>query len=99
MFIWPTICPERWHYSKKNDRFNRIGDIILVAQPPKVFNLTKRSLPAATHGLIRQYRLMHATFYAWGPAFKTNFKIRGFENIHIYPSNCRYPSAENHRTG
>ena len=28
---------------------------------------------------------MHASFYAWGPAFKSNYKIRGFENIHIYP--------------
>ncbi len=77
--------PERWHYRKKSDRFSRIGDIILVARAPRVFSLSKRSLPAATHGYDPANRLMHATFYAWGPAFKTNFKIRGFENINVFP--------------
>jgi len=77
--------PERWHYNKKNDRYHRIGDIILVAHAPKVFNLTKRSLPAATHGFDPATPDMHASFYAWGPAFRSNLKIRGFENIHIYP--------------
>jgi predicted AlkP superfamily pyrophosphatase or phosphodiesterase len=80
-----TNLPERWHYNKKNDRFNRIGDIILVAHAPKVFNLNGRSLPAATHGFDPALLSMHATFYAWGPAFKSNLKISGFENINIYP--------------
>jgi len=80
-----TKLPGRWHYNKKNDRYNRIGDIVLVANAPKVFNLSKRSLPAATHGYDPAIPQMHATFYAWGPAFKSNLKIRGFENIHIYP--------------
>jgi len=80
-----TNTPDRWHYSKKNDRYNRIGDIILVAHAPKVFNLSRRSLPVATHGYDPAITGMHATFYAWGPAFKSDFKIRGFENIHIYP--------------
>lgn len=77
--------PERWHYNKKNDRYNRIGDIILVAHPPKVFKLSPRSLPAATHGFDPSLTVMRASFYAWGPAFKSNYQIRGFENIHIYP--------------
>jgi len=80
-----THMPARWHYSKKDDRFNRIGDIILVSHPPKVFNLTGRHLDPATHGFDPALPVMHATFYAWGPAFKENLKIRGFENIHIYP--------------
>ena len=80
-----THMPERWHYSKKDDRFNRIGDIILVSHPPKVFNLSGRHLDPATHGFDPALPVMHATFYAWGPAFKENLKIRGFENIHIYP--------------
>jgi predicted AlkP superfamily pyrophosphatase or phosphodiesterase len=80
-----THMPARWHYSKKDDRFNRIGDIILVSHPPKVFNLTGRHLDPATHGFDPALTVMHATFYAWGPAFKDNLKIRGFENIHIYP--------------
>jgi predicted AlkP superfamily pyrophosphatase or phosphodiesterase len=77
--------PARWHYSKKDDRFNRIGDIILVSHAPKVFNLTGRHLDPAAHGFDPALREMHATFYAWGPAFKEKLKIRGFENIHIYP--------------
>src|SRR5664279_4510971 len=80
-----TNMPERWHYNKKNDRYNRIGDIILVAHAPKVFKLSNRSLPAATHGFDPAIPLMHASFYAWGPAFKSNMKFKGFENIHIYP--------------
>jgi len=80
-----TKMPARWHYSKKDDRFNRIGDIILVSHPPKVFNLTSRHLDPATHGFDPALPVMHATFYAWGAAFKENLKIRGFENIHIYP--------------
>jgi len=80
-----THMPARWHYSKKDDRFNRIGDIILVSHPPKVFNLTGRHLDPATHGFDPAIPVMHATFYAWGPAFKKNLKIRGFENIHLYP--------------
>ena len=77
--------PDKWHYNKKNDRYNRIGDIILVAHAPKVFNLSKRSLPAATHGFDPTTSDMHASFYAWGPAFKSHQQIREFENIHIYP--------------
>lgn len=77
--------PARWHYNKKNDRFNRIGDILLVANLPKVFKMGRRSLPAATHGYDPVNPLMHATFYAWGPNLKTNLKIRGFENIHVFP--------------
>jgi predicted AlkP superfamily pyrophosphatase or phosphodiesterase len=80
-----TKMPARWHYSKKDDRYNRIGDIILISHPPKVFNLTGRHLDPATHGFDPALQVMHATFYAWGPAFKKNLKIGGFENIHIYP--------------
>jgi predicted AlkP superfamily pyrophosphatase or phosphodiesterase len=80
-----THMPGRWHYSKKDDRFNRIGDIILVSHPPKVFNLTGRHLDPATHGFDPALPVMHATFYAWGPAFKEKWKIRGFENVNIYP--------------
>src|SRR5450432_1296841 len=80
-----TNMPARWHYSKKDDRYNRIGDIILVSHPPKVFNLNGHHLDPATHGFDPALTLMHATFYAWGPAFKSNYKIKGFENINVYP--------------
>jgi len=28
---------------------------------------------------------MRASFQAWGPAFKKDLRIQGFENIHVYP--------------
>jgi predicted AlkP superfamily pyrophosphatase or phosphodiesterase len=80
-----TNMPARWHYNKKDDRYNRIGDIILVSHPPKVFNLNGHHLDPATHGFDPALSVMHATFYAWGPAFKSNEKIKGFENINVYP--------------
>ncbi|HSZ34549.1 MAG TPA: ectonucleotide pyrophosphatase/phosphodiesterase [Puia sp.] len=80
-----TNLPGRWHYSKKDDRYNRIGDIILVSNPPKVFNLNGRHLNPATHGFDPALPVMHATFYAWGPAFKSDLKIKGFENVNVYP--------------
>jgi predicted AlkP superfamily pyrophosphatase or phosphodiesterase len=77
--------PEGWHYGKRDDRFALIGDIILVARPPQVFQIGGRGLPVATHGFDPAIPEMHATFYAWGPAFKKNLRIPGFENINIYP--------------
>jgi predicted AlkP superfamily pyrophosphatase or phosphodiesterase len=80
-----THMPARWHYGKKDDRYNRIGDIILVSHPPKVFNLNGHHPDLATHGFDPALSVMHATFYAWGPAFKSNYKIKGFENVNVYP--------------
>jgi len=77
--------PASWHYDKKDDVFNRTGDIVLVAHVTKAFNIMKRHLPAAEHGYDPAIPEMHATFYAWGPAFKKNMKIEGFENINVYP--------------
>ena len=74
-----------WHYSKQDDRFDRIGDIILVADPPKVFNINHRRLPAAEHGYDPFDGEMRASFYAWGPAFEPHKKIDGFENVNVYP--------------
>ncbi|WP_034259835.1 ectonucleotide pyrophosphatase/phosphodiesterase [Aequorivita capsosiphonis] len=77
--------PKRWHYSKKDDSLNRIGDIILVAHPPKVFGFSNRPVSAGQHGFDNYLPEMQATFYAWGPAFKENYEIGSFTNINIYP--------------
>ncbi len=29
--------PESWHYNQQDDRYNRIGDVFLVARYPKIF--------------------------------------------------------------
>ncbi len=80
-----TRLPKRWHYSKRNDRFNRIGDIILVPILPKVFSINRRPTSIGKHGFDPYISDMHASFYAWGPAFKSNYKIKAFDNVHVYP--------------
>jgi predicted AlkP superfamily pyrophosphatase or phosphodiesterase len=77
--------PARWHYSKKDDVYDREGDIILVPHLPKVFNIRNRHVPAAEHGYDPAIPEMRASFYAWGPAFRKHKKIKGFENVNVYP--------------
>jgi hypothetical protein len=78
--------PKRWRHRPKDDKMNRIGDILLIPNHPKVFNLRNKKISIGWHGydpyLVKD---MHASFYAWGPAFQTGLKIPAFENIHIYP--------------
>ena len=84
VYLANTI-PARWHYSVRDDKYGRIGDIILVPHFPKVFTLGKYPPQMGQHGYDPIITDMHATFYAWGPDFKEHLKIPGFENIHIYP--------------
>lgn len=81
--------PSRWHFTKADDRFNRIGDIFIVPQYPKVLSgYTNRISPGA-HGFDPAIKKMHAAFYAWGPQIKTGKTIRSFENVHVYPLICQ----------
>jgi hypothetical protein len=77
--------PANWHYSKADDRYNRVGDIILIPHLPKVFNLNNRRITVGKHGFDPAFKDMHATFYAWGPKFKQSKKIGTFQNVDIYP--------------
>jgi predicted AlkP superfamily pyrophosphatase or phosphodiesterase len=77
--------PARWHYGASEDTYGRIGDILLVPRYPKVFNIRSRRLTPGKHGYDNAMQEMHATFYAWGPAFKPGIKIPAFENVHVYP--------------
>ena len=78
--------PSNLHYSKTDDYHDRIGDILLIPNWPKVFNLNNRKLNTGTHGF-NPYTVqeMWATFYAWGPAFKKHKVIPQFENVNVYP--------------
>jgi predicted AlkP superfamily pyrophosphatase or phosphodiesterase len=80
----PDETPARWHYTSKDDRYHRIGDILLVAHYPRIFHARGRML-AGEHGYDNTLPDMGATFYAWGPAFKTGQTIPAFENVHVYP--------------
>ena len=79
--------PAKLHFGKSDDWHNRIGDIILIPNWPKVFNLAKRTkLNPGTHGF-DPYTVkdMHATFYAWGPDLKRHLNIPEFQNVDVYP--------------
>jgi predicted AlkP superfamily pyrophosphatase or phosphodiesterase len=78
-------APKDFHYSQLDDRFNRIGDIILVAKLPYTFSLSGKPSSPGKHGYDPKLLEMRASFMAWGPAFKSGKKINGFENIHVYP--------------
>ena len=81
--------PAKWHYSKTDDLFDRIGDIFVVPTYPKVLSgYTNRISPGA-HGFDPAMKKMHASFYAWGPQIKNGKTIASFENIHVYPLVCR----------
>lgn len=77
--------PARWHYSVNDDKYGRIGDILLVPKLPNIFNITGKKVTPGKHGFDPALKDMHAVFYAWGPAFKKHYTIESFENIHIYP--------------
>ena len=77
--------PKDFHYNNADDRFNRIGDIILVAKLPYTFSLSGRPSSPGKHGYDPRLPEMRASFLAWGPAFKSGKKIKGFENVHVYP--------------
>ena len=73
--------PKELNFDMKEDKYNRIGDIILMAKWPNLF--TKN--PKGSHGF-NPYEIkdMHATFYAWGPLFKKNLTIESFPIIDVY---------------
>ncbi len=76
--------PDYLHYRSTDDYMNRIGDILLLPDWPRVFSNRRPGI--GHHGfdpiLVRD---MQATFIAWGPSFKENKQIQSFENIHVYP--------------
>jgi len=78
--------PPHYHYSKSDDWHNRIGDILLIPKWPKIFKLGKYNMDPGAHGYDPSVvKDMHATFYAWGPAFKSHTTISAFPNVDIYP--------------
>ncbi len=77
--------PKYWHYSTSDDKYNRIGDLIVLPKNQKVFNFSTRKTTPGKHGFDNHTVDMRATFIAWGPAFKSDLTIGDFENVHVYP--------------
>jgi predicted AlkP superfamily pyrophosphatase or phosphodiesterase len=74
--------PEELHYGEADDKYGRVGDIVLLARWPKTFN---QKAKAGAHGYNPiKVKEMHATFIAWGPAFKEHLKIASFKNVEVY---------------
>lgn len=78
--------PARLRFNAAEDCFNRIGDIILIADWPYVFSSAGRRIRPGKHGydpfLVPD---MGATFIAWGPAFRKKKQVAPFDNVHLYP--------------
>ena len=73
--------PERFHYTQSK----RIPPILCLADEhwymsPKARELTTKG----THGFDNQLESMQGFFVAHGPDFKSDLKVKAFENIHIY---------------
>ena len=74
--------PANIHFGPADDKYNRIGDIMLMARYPQIFT---QKPPRGAHGFSGyEVKDNHATFFAWGPAFKSNLTIPAFENVEVY---------------
>ncbi|WP_332021556.1 alkaline phosphatase family protein [Kaistella sp.] len=78
--------PAKLHYRTSDDRFGRIGQILLVPTAPKVFLESGSKKTPGKHGY-NPFKVpeMRATFAASGPAFKEGKKIGKFRNVNLYP--------------
>ena len=78
--------PAKLHYRTSDDRFGRIGQILLVPNAPKVFLESGSKKTPGKHGY-NPFKVpeMRATFVASGPAFKEGKKIGKFRNVNLYP--------------
>lgn len=79
--------PEHLHYSSKEDKTRRIGDLILIPKGRKIFVDPKRRKPSiGKHGFdAKSIPEMKAIFIAWGPNFKKNTVIPAFDIVDVYP--------------
>ena len=78
--------PAKLHYRTSDDRFGRIGQILLVPNAPKVFLESGSKKTPGKHGY-NPFKVpeMRATFVASGPPFKEGKKIGKFRNVNLYP--------------
>lgn len=77
--------PDYWHTKTSDDKYHRLGDLMVVPHLPKVFNFSTRKTTLGKHGFDNHLTDMRATFMAWGPAFKKGISIENFENVNVYP--------------
>jgi len=67
----------------------RCLDFTVVADSSySVFDMEPRRYSNGTHGYDIANKDMNAIFYAYGPAFKENYRQPSFKNISVYPLMC-----------
>ena len=78
--------PRKLKFAQRDDRYNRIGQILLVPKAPNIFLEKGKKTSTGKHGY-NPYKVpeMKAAFVAFGPAFKQNKEIREFQNVNVYP--------------
>lgn len=82
MRVWKKgQLPERLHYGTHE----RTLDFIAVADSGWSILRKGQRYGAATHGFDNEFKDMLAIFYASGPAFKNNYKMKAFANVNVYP--------------
>lgn len=77
-----TEVPKRLHYGTNP----RVHDFVIEAD--KGWSLVSKEsthINGGTHGYDNNEKDMHAIFYAKGPAFKVNKKVKTFQNVSVYP--------------
>lgn len=78
--------PKYLHFATRDDRYSRIGQILLIPKAPKIFLEKNQKTSVGKHGydpkLVPE---MKAAFFAWGPGFKNNALIDEFSNVNVYP--------------
>lgn len=78
--------PKYLHFATRDDKYNRIGQILLLPKAPKIFLEKGKKTSVGKHGYNpKAVPEMKATFYAWGREFKNNMEIGEFTNINVYP--------------
>ncbi|PWN69998.1 alkaline phosphatase family protein [Chryseobacterium phosphatilyticum] len=78
--------PKYFHFATRDDKYNRIGQILLIPKAPKIFLEKGKKSSVGKHGYNpRVVPEMKATFYAWGPEFTNNMVIDEFSNVNVYP--------------
>lgn len=78
--------PKYLHFATRDDKYHRIGQILLLPKAPKIFLEKGKKTSVGKHGYNpRTVPEMKATFYAWGPEFKNRMEIGEFANVNVYP--------------
>lgn len=88
--------PPAWHYNHP-----RVGNLLLVADPKKIFTTATRQSLTETGGSFGTHGYdpdtvaeMRGIFYAKGPNIRPGVTLPAFRNIHVYPLMARILGLE-----